>query len=204
MQSYEWESLIWLQSCSLPEYVLMNKVSSYLFPVFTCCFRSYAPWLLRCFISSSCLRSAGFWQRHGSPTWQWQAASGIASYASVSCVSAGVGFLSLQFYLLSFFLRLFTLFILFFFLICFLLFSSLLFYPLSLFPSLFTSVPPISFFSYFSRLLSFSCLVCAFLPAVLPFITCLFFSSLPFMCLVIYLIISMLKSIFISSQVSLL
>lgn len=149
MQSYEWESLIWLQSCSLPEYVLMNKVSSYLFPVFTCCFRSYAPWLLRCFISSSCLHSAGFWQRHGSPTWQWQAASGIASYASVSCVSAGVGFLSLQFYLLSFFLRLFTLFILFFFLICFLLFSSLLFYPLSLFPSLFTSVPPISFFFLF-------------------------------------------------------
>lgn len=171
MQPYEWESLIWLQSCSLPEYVLMNKVSSCLFPVFTCCFRSYAPWLLRCFISSSCLHSAGFWQRHGSPTWQWQAASGIASYASVSCVSAGVGFLSHQFYLLSFFLCLFTFFILFFFLICFLLCSSLLFCPLSLFPSLFTSVPPISFFLTFPG-------YCPFLAYFVPSFL-LFYLSLP-------------------------
>lgn len=38
------------------------------------------------------------------------------------------------------------------------------------------------FFPYFSRLPSFSCLLCAFLPAVLPFITCSLFSSLPFVC----------------------
>lgn len=60
-------------------------------PVFPCAFRSYAPWLRHFFISSSCPRSAGFWRRRGSRTWQWQAASGIALYASVSCVLAGVG-----------------------------------------------------------------------------------------------------------------
>lgn len=60
-------------------------------PVLPCGFRSYAPWLLRSFTSSSCPHSAGFSRRRGSRTWQWQAASGIASYESVSCVSAGVG-----------------------------------------------------------------------------------------------------------------
>lgn len=65
-----------------------------LVPVSSSCFRSCAPWLLPFFISSSCPRSAGSWPRRGSRTWQWQAASGIASFASVSCVSAGVGPLS--------------------------------------------------------------------------------------------------------------
>lgn len=203
MQPYDWESLTWLQSCSLPEYVLMNKVSSYLFPVFACCFRSYAPWLLRCFISSSCLHSAGFWQRHGSPTWQWQAASGIASYASVSCVSAGVGFLSHQFYLPSFFLCLFTLFVPFFLLFCFLLFSCLFLSP---FPfSLFVCVSS-SYIFFFPTFPGYRPFLAYFVPSFL-----LFYLSLPvhsflhfLLCVVIYHTISMLKSIFISSQVSLL
>lgn len=52
--------------------------------------RASVLWLLPSCISSSWRRSAGCWQRRGSPTWPSLARWGHDSFASVSCASAGV------------------------------------------------------------------------------------------------------------------
>lgn len=68
---------VWHLSVYLSQ-IWFIKHHSALLPFFLCTFRSYAPWLQRFFISSSCPHSAGFWRRRGSRTWPSRAALGIA------------------------------------------------------------------------------------------------------------------------------
>lgn len=68
---------VWHPSVYL-SWIWFIKRHSARLPFFLCAFRSYAPWLRRFFISSSCPPSAGFWRRRGSRTWLSRAASGIA------------------------------------------------------------------------------------------------------------------------------